>query len=189
MRCGVDEAGRGPWAGPVVAAAVIFKAGAVEGVADSKKLSAAKRDALFDLICEQSYFGVGVATVEEIDQFNILQATFLAMRRAVAALPVRASAIVVDGNRNPGIPDYPPDAVTTLVKGDSLMAEISAASIIAKVARDRMMLQLSERYPAYGFAKHSGYGVPQHMRALEQHGPCPAHRKSFAPVAKLLPKA
>ncbi len=190
MRCGVDEAGRGPWAGPVVAGAVVFKGDAPAGLKDSKKLSAAKRDALYEALTKSHYCGVGVATVEEIDRVNILQATFLAMRRAVLALPMEARDglldIWVDGNQQPVFEGFAAERVHTLVKGDALMQEISAASIVAKVTRDRMMLQLDAMWPAYGFARHSGYGVPFHAQALAEHGPCPAHRSSFAPIRKLL---
>lgn len=190
MRCGVDEAGRGPWAGPVVAGAVVFRGEPPAGLKDSKKLSAAKRDALYDALMQGHYCGVGVATVEEIDRLNILQATFLAMRRAVGALPDAArsslEAIWVDGNQKPAFVELPAGQVHTLVKGDDLMVEISAASILAKVTRDRMMLQLDATWPQYGFARHSGYGVPFHANALAEHGPCPEHRSSFAPIRKLL---
>jgi len=185
---GVDEAGRGPLAGPVVAAAVIFTNGPVVGVADSKKLTAKKRDALYDVICANCIYGIGVATVEEIDQVNILQATFLAMRRAVAALPQRPGRILVDGNQRPKFDEFSVEQIEAIVSGDALVAEISAASILAKVTRDRMMLQLDSQFPGYGFAKHSGYGVPAHMTALTSLGPSPAHRRTFAPVANLLGK-
>jgi len=185
---GVDEAGRGPLAGPVVAAAVIFQNGIITGVADSKKLSAKKRDALYDIICANSIYGIGVATVEEIDTVNILQATFLAMRRAVANLSQTPSRVLVDGNRSPVFDGIAPENVEAIISGDALVAEISAASILAKVTRDRMMLQLDMQFPGYGFAKHSGYGVEAHMKALSSLGPTPVHRKTFAPVARLLVK-
>ena len=185
---GVDEAGRGPLAGPVVAAAVIFQNGIITGVADSKKLSAKKRDALYDIICANSIYGIGVATVEEIDTVNILQATFLAMRRAVANLSQTPSRVLVDGNRSPAFDGIAPENVEAIISGDALVAEISAASILAKVTRDRMMLQLDSQFPGYGFAKHSGYGVEAHMKALSSLGPTPVHRKTFAPVARLLVK-
>lgn len=183
---GVDEAGRGPLAGPVVAAAVIFTNGPVVGVADSKKLTAKKREELYDIICANCIYGIGVATVEEIDQVNILQATFLAMRRAVAGLSQPPHRILVDGNQRPTFEGFDAAQIEAIVSGDALVAEISAASIIAKVTRDRMMLQLDSQFPGYGFAKHSGYGVPGHMSALTALGPSPAHRRTFAPVAKLL---
>jgi ribonuclease HII len=185
---GVDEAGRGPLAGPVVAAAVIFHDTPVIGVADSKKLSAKKRDALYDLICANSHYGIGVASVEEIDALNILQATFLAMRRAVAALPVTPARVLVDGNQRPAFEGIGAECVEAIVSGDALVAEISAASILAKVTRDRMMLQLDTQFPGYGFAKHAGYGVPAHMSALSTLGPTSVHRRTFAPVARLLAK-
>lgn len=185
---GVDEAGRGPLAGPVVAAAVIFHSGPITGVADSKKLTAKTRDALYDRICANSHFGIGVASVEEIDALNILQATFLAMRRAVAALPVTPGRVLVDGNQRPPFDGIGPECVEAIVSGDALVAEISAASILAKVTRDRMMLQLDSQFPGYGFAKHAGYGVPAHMSALATLGPTTAHRRTFAPVARLLAK-
>lgn len=186
---GVDEAGRGPLAGPVVAAAVIFPNGIVAGVADSKKLTAKKRDALYDIICANSIFGIGIATVEEIDEINILQATFLAMRRAVAGLSQVPGRVLVDGNQRPCFDGIAPENVEAIVSGDALVAEISAASILAKVTRDRMMLQLDSQFPGYGFAKHSGYGVPAHMQALSTLGPTSVHRKTFAPVARLLLKS
>ncbi len=192
LLCGVDEAGRGPWAGPVVAAAVVFRGAPPKGLADSKKLSEKRRSALYEeLTSGPHWWGVGVASAQEIDAVNILQATFLAMRRAVAALPCDAQTLSrlqvwVDGNRKPSFENVRPSQVTTLVKGDALMAEISAASVLAKVSRDRMMLTLDSQWPGYGFARHSGYGVPAHLDALERLGPCPEHRKSFQPVRRLL---
>ena len=188
MIAGVDEAGRGPLAGPVVAAAVIFPNGPLAGVADSKKLSATKRDALYDLIRDNCIYGIGVATVEEIDQFNILQATFIAMRRAVAALSQPPSRLLIDGNQRPTFEGFVPEQVEAIVSGDALVAEISAASILAKVTRDRMMLQLDSQFPGYGFAKHSGYPVAAHITALTSLGPSPVHRRTFGPVARLLSK-
>ncbi|KWT98488.1 MULTISPECIES: ribonuclease HII [unclassified Variovorax] len=180
--CGVDEAGRGPLAGPVYAAAVIFRDVLVPGLDDSKKLSARRREALLPLIEEHCWVGVGVATAEEIDKINILQATFLAMERAVAALPVRPDLIRVDGNRLPRFENFAANQLESLVGGDALCPQISAASIVAKVRRDRHMVELDARYPGYGFSKHSGYGVAAHMEALRTRGPCPEHRQSFAPV-------
>jgi ribonuclease HII len=180
--CGVDEAGRGPLAGPVFAGAVVFRDVLVDGLADSKKLSARRRDALLPLIEEHCWVGIGVATAEEIDRLNILQATFLAMERAVAALPVRPDVIRVDGNRLPRFESFAASQLECLVGGDALCAQISAASIVAKVHRDRHMVELEARYPGYGFSKHSGYGVAAHLEALRALGPCPEHRKSFAPV-------
>ena len=175
--CGVDEAGRGPLAGPVVAAAVILDPDRpVEGLDDSKKLTEKKREALFPLIQERALaFGVGMASEQEIDQYNILQATFLAMRRAVEQLSLRPDAALVDGNQNPdlGIPTQ------TVIKGDALSASIGAASILAKVTRDHLMLQLDQIYPQYHFAKHKGYPTKDHYACLAQHGPSPVHRRSF----------
>jgi ribonuclease HII len=190
MQCGVDEAGRGCWVGPVVAAAVVFKKGPLPGLADSKALSAKKREALYPLILEHAWWSVGMASAEEIDEVNILQATFLAMRRAVAGLPEHVqralSDVVIDGNRDPhltGIADG--CTVRTLVKADALIAEVSAASIIAKVTRDRLMADLDLIHPGYGFAAHAGYGVPQHLAALQALGACPQHRMTFAPLKRL----
>lgn len=175
--CGVDEAGRGPLAGPVFAAAVILPADfPVEGVDDSKKLSPKKRDLLFDEIKKYAAaYGIGFATEKEIDGINILQATFLAMKRAVDALGVTPDLAMVDGNR------VPPLGVETrcIIRGDSLSLSIAAASILAKVSRDRLMLRVDELYPLYGFAKHKGYGTAQHIAALRQYGPCPVHRRTF----------
>ena len=177
--CGVDEAGRGPWAGPVCAAAVILdQANIPTGLNDSKKLSEAKREALFPLIMAAVDVGVGLATAQEIDEINILQATYLAMRRAVAALKSKPTLALIDGNRAPKI-DI---AVQTIIGGDAKSLSIAAASIIAKVTRDRLMLELDKTYPLYGFARHKGYGTAAHASALKAHGPCAAHRTSFAPV-------
>ncbi|AVS84723.1 ribonuclease HII [Paracidovorax avenae] len=178
---GVDEAGRGPLAGPVVAAAVILdELQPIEGLADSKTLTAARREALFDEIRARALCcSVAEATVEEIDTLNILQATMLAMRRAVAGLRLKPVRVLVDGNRLPPL-DVPAEAI---VKGDALVQAISAASILAKVTRDRWCAQLHEAYPHYGFASHKGYGTAEHMAALQAHGACPEHRRSFAPVA------
>ena len=175
--CGIDEAGRGPLAGPVYAAAVILPAGCdIPGLNDSKKLTEAKREALFDVICDRAVaFGIGSADEKEIDAVNILQATYLAMRRAVEALPVPCNFAMVDGNRMPPLPV----PGRTIVKGDAQSASIAAASILAKVSRDRLMLQYARQYPAYGFEKHKGYGTKDHYAALEAHGPCPIHRLSF----------
>lgn len=175
--CGIDEAGRGPLAGPVYAAAVILPAGCdIPGLNDSKKLTEAKREALFDVICDRAVaFGIGSADEKEIDAVNILQATYLAMRRAVEALSVPCDFAMVDGNRMPPLPV----PGRTIVKGDAQSASIAAASILAKVSRDRLMLQYARQYPAYGFEKHKGYGTKDHYAALEAHGPCPIHRLSF----------
>lgn len=176
--CGVDEAGRGPLAGPVVAAAVVFhKPRAPQGINDSKLVPAELREALYDAISASAAVGIGVASVEEIDRINILQATFLAMRRAVAALPSLPRHVLIDGNQAPdlGCP------ATAIVRGDGLSLSIAAASIIAKVTRDRIMRDLDLPHPGYGFARHKGYGTPAHLQAIARLGPCPMHRRSFAP--------
>ncbi|MCH5314277.1 MAG: ribonuclease HII [Eubacterium sp.] len=175
--CGVDEAGRGPLAGPVYAAAVILPKGyVIDGVNDSKKLSEKKRDALFDIIKEEAIsYSVGIATEQEIDEINILQATFLAMRRAVDGLSVKPDIALIDGNKKPGLSI----AEWDIVKGDSKSANIAAASIIAKVSRDRYMLELAEKYPEYQFEKHKGYGTKLHYEMIEKYGISPIHRKSF----------
>ncbi len=182
---GVDEAGRGPLAGPVVAAAVILdRRNPIAGLADSKKLSAAQRERLFDLVCARALCcAVGSASVQEIDELNILQATMLAMRRAVEGLRLTPSKVLVDGNRIPLLLKVRAEAV---VGGDALVAEISAASIVAKVHRDRWCDQLHAQYPEYGFAAHKGYGTAQHLAALRRLGACPEHRRTFAPVAEVL---
>lgn len=175
--CGVDEAGRGPLAGPVCAAACILPRGLeIEGLNDSKKLSEKRRDALYDVIKEQALaYGIAFATVEEIEELNILGATYLAMNRAIAQLSVTPDLALIDGNRNKGI-EIPSQPV---VKGDSKCADIAAASILAKVTRDRYMLELDKEYPMYGFGKHKGYGTKDHYAAIREHGMCPAHRPSF----------
>lgn len=176
--CGVDEAGRGPLAGPVYAAAVILDPDVViDGVNDSKKLSEKRREALFDEICEKAVaYGIASASVEEIEEMNILQATFLAMSRAVAALSLTPDFVLVDGNQVPRGIDRP---IETVVKGDARSASIAAASILAKVSRDRYMLALDEQYPQYAFSKHKGYGTKVHCEALQTFGPSPEHRLSF----------
>lgn len=175
--CGIDEAGRGPLAGPVCAAAVILPHGLViDGLNDSKKLSEKRREALFDVICESaSAYGIGFASEREIDEINILQATYLAMQRAVEALCGAADYALVDGNRMPPLPV----AGETVVKGDAKSPSIAAASILAKVSRDRLMPGYDEKYPQYGFMKHKGYGTKVHVDALLKYGPCEIHRKSF----------
>lgn len=182
--CGVDEAGRGPLAGPVFAAAVILHdPPRISGLADSKKLTARRRDVLAELIKRNAVsWAVASATVEEIDALNILQASLLAMRRAVLALTPRPAEILVDGTQVPQVM-MPARAV---VRGDASVPAISAASILAKVARDALMLELHARYPDYGFDRHKGYGTVLHMAALRRLGPTPAHRRSFAPVRDLL---
>lgn len=180
--CGIDEAGRGPWAGPVVAAAVILSE-IPDGVDDSKKLSAARRQALYAQITSGSLFGIGIASVVEIDALNILQATFLAMRRAIAALPVVPAHALIDGNRlPPGLP-CPADAVT---RGDGRCASIAAASILAKVTRDKIMAELSQVHPGYGWESNMGYGVPAHLAGLQRLGVTPHHRRSFKPIHNIL---
>ena len=176
--CGVDEAGRGPLAGPVCAAAVILPPDLeLEGLNDSKKLSEKRREALYPLICEQALaYGIAFASEQEIDELNILQATFLAMRRAVGQLGQKPDLALVDGNREPDFGDIP---VRTIIKGDSRSANIAAASILAKVTRDRFMLEQDTVYPQYGFAVHKGYGTQKHYAALREFGPCPIHRRSF----------
>lgn len=175
--CGIDEAGRGPLAGPVCAAAVILPTHcAIPGLNDSKKLSDKRRRELFPVICEQALaYGIAFATEQEIDEINILQATFLAMERALAQLKVRPDLALIDGNRekNFGLP------VKTVIKGDSLSANIAAASVLAKVTRDDFMVRQAEIYPQYGFEIHKGYGTRAHYAALEQYGACPIHRMSF----------
>jgi ribonuclease HII len=183
MAAGVDEAGRGPLAGPVYAAAVILDpAHPVPGIGDSKALTASGRESLELLIKERALaWAVAHADVEEIDRLNILHATMLAMQRAVAALPLPPSRVLVDGNRCPEF-DYPAHAV---VDGDARVVAIAAASILAKVARDREMVALDERYPGYGFSRHKGYATAEHRQALRLLGPSPVHRRGFAPVRDL----
>ena len=175
--CDVDEAGRGPLAGPVCAAAVILPEHLqIPGLTDSKKLTDKKRRELFPIIQEQAIaYGIGLASESEIDEINILQATFLAMGRALEQLSVRPALALIDGNRETdfGLP------VKTVVKGDSLSANIAAASILAKVTRDNLMLELAQQYPEYGFDIHKGYGTKAHYEALRTYGPCPIHRRSF----------
>lgn len=181
---GVDEAGRGPLAGPVVAAAVMLDDQApIRGLADSKVLSPRRRERLFDEICAKALsLAIAEASVEEIDRLNILQATLLAMRRAVEGLRLVPRHVLVDGNRLPVL-RMP---ATAIVKGDAQVAAISAASILAKVHRDRQCAALHEAWPLYGFAVHKGYPTPVHLAALREHGACPAHRRSFGPVRAVL---
>jgi len=181
--CGVDEAGRGPWAGPVSAAAVILDPARVpKGLNDSKKLSAKARAALEDEIKDMAVaWCVGMASVEEIAQLNILHAAGLAMRRAVEGLSVTPSFALVDGNYRFVLPCE----VKTVVKGDALSCSIAAASILAKEARDRIMVEMDSVYPGYGFAGHKGYHAASHVAALKAHGPCPIHRMSWAPIRAL----
>jgi ribonuclease HII len=184
LMAGVDEAGRGPLMGPVVAAAVILdELNPIKGLADSKKLTARKRDKLYDEIRAKALcFSVALATVEEIDTLNILQATMLAMKRAVEGLRLKPHKVLVDGNRLPVLSMLS----EAIVKGDALVPAISAASILAKVHRDRWCVEFDLQYPQYGFAGHKGYGTTAHLAALREHGACPQHRRSFAPVAEVL---
>lgn len=175
--CGVDEAGRGPLAGPVCAAAVILPANIeIPGLNDSKKLSDKRRRELYPIIMEQAIaYGIGLADHREIDEINILQATFLAMDRAIQSLKIKPELALIDGNRAKdfGVP------VKTIIHGDSLSASIAAASVLAKVTRDDIMLKMAEEYPQYGFEIHKGYGTKAHYEALQNHGPCPIHRMTF----------
>ncbi len=175
--CGVDEAGRGPLAGPVFAAAVILPKGLlIDGLNDSKKLTEKKRESLFGEITSQAIaYSIASASEREVDEINILQATFLAMRRAIAGLSVTPDLALIDGNRDTdfGVPSQ------TIIKGDSLSANIAAASILAKVSRDRLMREYAEQYPEYGFDVHKGYGTKRHYEALRTYGPCPIHRMTF----------
>lgn len=181
--CGIDEAGRGPLAGPVYAAAVILPLGLeIAGLNDSKKLSEKKREELFDVICEKAVnFSIGIADEKEIDEINILNATFLAMKRAVDGLKIKPDYALIDGNRYPRIGGVTEE---TIVKGDGKSMSVAAASILAKVSRDRYMLEIAEKYPQYCFEKHKGYGTKLHYEMLEKYGISPVHRKSF--LKKLL---
>lgn len=186
--CGVDEAGRGPLVGAVVAGAVVLDPNnPIDGLKDSKKLTAARREYLYEQIMEKAKaWGIGEASPLEIDQINILQATMLAMRRAIEDLTARLGAwpdkALIDGNRCPELPI----AAEAIVKGDAKEPAISAASIVAKVTRDRQMMSLHERHPEYGFAQHMGYPTEAHFAALKQYGACDQHRRSFSPVRKVL---
>ncbi len=176
--CGIDEAGRGPLAGPVHAAAVILPMGLeIEGLNDSKKLTEKKREQLFDIICEKAIdYSIGVATEKEIDEINILNATFLAMHRAVEGLKIKPDYALIDGNQYPKIPFVTEE---TVVKGDAKSMSIAAASILAKVSRDRFMLEKAKEYPEYCFEKHKGYGTKVHYEAIKEFGPSPIHRMTF----------
>mgnify|MGYP006415406097 FL=1 len=181
--CGIDEAGRGPWAGPVTAAAVMMRPDNIPpGLADSKTLSKARREALFEQLREAAVIGVGRASVAEIDRLNILAATMLAMARAVTDLAAAPGYALVDGNRAPDLPC----GVETLVKGDGRCLSIAAASIVAKVSRDREMAALAERFPGFGWERNAGYGTAEHRQGLARLGPNEMHRRSFAPIRKLL---
>ena len=180
--CGIDEAGRGPWAGPVVAAAVILTPGKIpKGLADSKKLSRRRRDNIYDEIVFNASVGIGSASVSEIDNLNILVATMLAMRRAVAGLDQVPRYALVDGNQSPDLPC----GVKCLVKGDENCYSIAAASIIAKVTRDRLMTALAKQYPGFGWERNFGYGTAEHRDSLARLGPSVMHRSSFAPIRKI----
>jgi len=181
---GVDEAGRGPWAGPVVAAAVVLDPGRLpQGLGDSKKLTAGRREALFEVLGACAEIGVGRAEVDEIDSLGILRANDLAMRRALAALPLAPARVLIDGNRVPPQLGFPAEAI---VRGDGAVASIAAASIIAKVTRDRIMAEHAMEFPQYGWERNAGYGTAAHRAALVQHGVTPLHRRSFAPIHKML---
>ena len=180
--CGVDEAGRGPLAGPVVAAAVILAPGKIpEGLNDSKVLSQTRRELLLNELAKNAQIGIGIAEPEEIDRTNILGASLIAMRRAVLALPCLPDTALIDGNR---LPDLPCEA-EYVIKGDARSLSIAAASIVAKVTRDKLMIEADTRYPGYGFAQHKGYATELHRGQIAKLGPCPIHRRSFAPI-KLL---
>ena len=181
--CGIDEAGRGPWAGPVVAAAVVLDPDDIpDGLNDSKKLSEPRREALFGPICASARVGVGIADVTRIDRDNILAATLWAMSEALNQLEVIPGLALVDGNRRPRLSC----AIQTIIGGDAKSLSIAAASIIAKVTRDRLMIALDGQFPHYGFSRHKGYGTAKHLQALRLHGPCIHHRLSFKPIAALL---
>jgi ribonuclease HII len=179
---GVDEVGRGPLAGPVVTAAVIFPPGySNTDIKDSKKLTEAKRVMLVDVIKENALcWHVDIGPVDEIDRINILQATWASMRRSISGLAIYPDAVLVDGTPVPGLHDR----CTSIVKGDDKSVSIAAASILAKVIRDSIMVEAHKEYPVYGFDRHKGYPSPDHLAALREHGPCPLHRRSYAPVAQ-----
>lgn len=183
--CGVDEAGRGPLAGPVCAAAVILPQGLeIEGLNDSKKLSEKRREALYDVIKEKAVaYSIAFASVEEIEEHNILQATFMAMTRAVEGLNIKADFALIDGNKIPPQLQIPAEYI---IGGDAISASIAAASVLAKVTRDRLMVEMEDIYPGYDFKKHKGYGTKVHREALQELGPCPIHRLSF--LGKILKK-
>lgn len=188
--CGIDEVGRGPLAGPVTAAAVILPDHILDIpelalLNDSKKLTPKRREALYTSIIEQCHYGIGHASVEEIDEINILQASLLAMRRAYNALPIKADVALIDGNKAPELPC----TTQTVIKGDNISSSIAAASIIAKVTRDRIMEELAKDFPHYGWSKNAGYGTKIHMEALQNHGATKHHRRSFAPITKIIQSA
>ena len=180
---GIDEAGRGPWAGPVFSASVILNEKNIpDGLNDSKKLSEKKRLSLYSSIYNFHFVGVGISSIEEIDSMNVLQATFLSMKRAVEDLNPQPEYILVDGNLDPGLNFK----TKCIIKGDSISISIAAASVIAKVTRDNLMLKLDKEFPNYNWKKNKGYGTAEHRNALELHGPCKYHRKSFSPINKML---
>jgi ribonuclease HII len=180
---GIDEAGRGPWAGPVISAAVILNEKNIpDGLNDSKKLSEKMRLSLYSSIYNFHSVGVGISSIEEIDSMNVLQATFLSMNRAVEDLNPQPEYILVDGNLDPGLNFK----TKCIIKGDSISISIAAASVIAKVTRDNLMLKLDKEFPNYNWKKNKGYGTSEHRKALELHGPCKYHRKSFSPINKML---
>ena len=180
---GIDEAGRGPWAGPVVSAAVILNEKNIpDGLNDSKKLSEKKRLSLYSSIYNFHFVGVGISSIEEIDSMNVLQATFLSMKRAVEDLNPQPEYILVDGNLDPGLNFK----TKCIIKGDSISISIAAASVIAKVTRDNLMLKLDKEFPNYNWKKNKGYGTAEHRNAIELHGPCKYHRKSFSTINKML---
>ena len=183
LECGVDEAGRGPLAGKVYAAAVILDVNnPIMGLADSKKLSEKKREMLFsEIIAKALSYHIAFATTAEIDSLNILQATMVAMKRAIEGLQIKPNRALIDGNKAPPVNIQ----CRTIIGGDATVAAISAASILAKVSRDREMLEVDKIYPEYGFAKHKGYGTKEHIEAIKKHGPCAIHRKTFAPISIL----
>jgi ribonuclease HII len=180
---GIDEAGRGPWAGPVVSAVVVLNEKNIpDGLNDSKKISEKKRLSLYSSIYNLHSVGVGISSIEEIDRMNVLQATFLSMKRAVEDLNPQPEYILVDGNLDPGLNFK----TKCIIKGDSISISIAAASVIAKVTRDNLMLKLDKEFPNYNWKKNKGYGTAEHRNALELHGPCKYHRKSFSPINKML---
>ncbi len=180
---GIDEAGRGPWAGPVVSAAVVLnKKNIPSDLNDSKKISEKKRQSLYSSIYNSHFVGVGISSIEEIDNLNILQATFLSMKRALDNLDCSVDAILVDGNLDPGF-DYKTECI---VNGDSISFSIAAASIIAKVTRDNLMSKIHKEFPNYNWRRNKGYGTKEHRNALDMYGPCKYHRKSFSPINKML---